>query len=65
MFVVGLVANIRILELIPGGSIALLLPLIHWARNTPNIAATVTPPILFAVVYCLIFVYGKEKMTGT
>ena len=51
--------------LVPTGSIAFLLPLTHWVRNTPNIVETVTPPILLAAVYCLVFVYGREKATGT
>ncbi len=51
--------------LVPAGSIAFLLPLTHWVRNTPNIVETVTPPILLAAAYCLVFVYGREKTTGT
>ena len=51
--------------LVPTGSIAFLLPLTHWVRNTPNIVETVTPPILLAAAYCLVFVYGREKTIGT
>ncbi len=47
--------------LVPAGGIALLLPLAHWLRDTPNIFVTVMPPILLAAAYCMVFVYSREK----